>query len=85
MIIQIFTKTYFILCQIILLFVSLWQKTNYIRTILNFPECRFYPNCSTYFKQAIIKHGLAIGITLGIKRIFKCHPLCEGGIDEVPS
>ena len=48
------------------------------------PSCRFYPTCSTYMIQAINLHGAVKGSWLGIKRIAKCHPLHEGGIDNVP-
>ena len=46
--------------------------------------CRFYPTCSEYTKQAIIKYGLFKGLKLGGKRICKCHPWHEGGYDPVP-
>ena len=82
---QLFTKIAFILELLLLFFVSLWQKTQFIRQILDFPCCRFYPSCSNYFLEAIKKHGMTLGILLLIKRISRCHPLCEGGVDEVTS
>lgn len=45
--------------------------------------CRFYPSCSEYTKQAIEKYGVAKGSWLGIKRIAKCHPFSEGGVDNL--
>lgn len=48
------------------------------------PVCRFYPTCSEYMKQAIIKYGVIKGGFLGIKRILRCHPFNEGGYDPVP-
>ena len=48
------------------------------------PVCRFYPTCSEYTKQAIIKYGIIKGLWLGIKRISKCHPLNPGGYDPLP-
>lgn len=47
-------------------------------------HCRFYPSCSTYTLEAIEKHGLFKGIILGSKRLLKCHPFHQGGVDPVP-
>lgn len=47
-------------------------------------QCRFYPTCSNYMKEAITKYGLLIGLKLGIKRLFKCHPYGKYGYDPVP-
>ena len=66
--------------KIILSLISLYQNFSSLTP----PRCRFYPTCSEYTKQAIIKHGLLKGGWLGIKRISKCHPLNEGGYDPVP-
>ena len=46
--------------------------------------CRFYPTCSTYFIQAVEKHGIFKGSYLGIKRFLRCHPFNPGGYDPVP-
>lgn len=46
-------------------------------------KCKFYPTCSEYMKQAIIKYGICKGFFLGIKRILKCNPFSKGGYDPV--
>ena len=43
--------------------------------------CRFHPRCSEYTIQAIEKYGTTRGIFRGVKRIGKCHPWNEGGVD----
>ncbi len=48
------------------------------------PRCRFYPSCSSYGLEAIQLHGAVKGSYLTIKRLLKCHPFHEGGIDPVP-
>ncbi|MBN2444311.1 MAG: membrane protein insertion efficiency factor YidD [Spirochaetales bacterium] len=48
------------------------------------PACRFYPTCSHYAREAIMKHGSIKGIFLSIKRLLKCHPFHPGGYDPVP-
>ena len=44
-------------------------------------NCRFLPTCSEYTKEAILKFGLIRGISLGFKRIIKCHPWGKSGYD----
>ena len=45
------------------------------------PCCRFYPTCSSYALQAIEKYGALKGSYLALKRILKCNPFFDGGID----
>lgn len=47
-------------------------------------QCRFYPSCSNYSKEALRCHGALKGTLLTFTRICRCHPFCEGGIDNVP-
>jgi putative membrane protein insertion efficiency factor len=48
------------------------------------PRCRFYPSCSSYTLEALKLHGVVKGSWLAIKRISRCHPGSDGGIDFVP-
>jgi len=47
-------------------------------------NCRFYPSCSSYMIEAIEVHGIIKGIWLGTRRLLRCHPYSDGGIDPVP-
>ena len=47
-------------------------------------NCRFYPTCSNYSLDAIRVHGAARGSWLAVKRVCRCHPWNEGGVDLVP-
>ena len=44
-------------------------------------NCKYYPSCSEYMKQAIEKYGSLKGIFLGIIRLLKCNPFSKGGVD----
>lgn len=46
-------------------------------------SCRFYPSCSEYSYQSIVRHGIIKGIWYSVVRLSKCHPFHEGGIDPV--
>ncbi len=47
-------------------------------------HCRFHPSCSSYAQEAIATHGVIKGSYLGLRRLAKCHPWHEGGMDPVP-
>ena len=47
-------------------------------------HCRFHPTCSHYAIEAIETHGAIVGSYLTLKRLTRCHPWHEGGVDPVP-
>jgi putative membrane protein insertion efficiency factor len=69
------------LSKILKILVTLWK-------FVSFPlfgeRCRFYPSCSEYLLEAVDRHGVMSGGYLGVKRICRCHPMSEGGVDAVP-
>lgn len=46
--------------------------------------CRFEPSCSAYSLEALDRHGAATGSYLTLRRLARCHPWCDGGLDPVP-
>ena len=48
------------------------------------PRCRYLPTCSSYMLEAIETHGVIAGVTLGLKRVARCHPWGQHGYDPVP-
>lgn len=60
------------------LMINFYQK--YISKSLG-KRCIFYPTCSEYTKQAILKYGLIIGSIIGAFRILRCNPFSKGGVD----
>jgi putative membrane protein insertion efficiency factor len=48
------------------------------------PSCRFYPSCSNYALECVNRYGAFWGAYLTLRRLLKCHPWHEGGIDLVP-
>jgi hypothetical protein len=48
------------------------------------PRCRFYPSCSQYAKDAVLKHGVLRGAGLAARRVVRCNPWNPGGVDFVP-
>jgi len=66
--------------RFLVILISLYQK---FLSPLKGQTCRFYPTCSEYSAQAILKYGLIKGSWKAIRRILKCHPFHPGGHDPV--
>ena len=69
---------------VILPFILLIKFYQWFISPLLGPRCRFYPTCSQYALEALIKHGIFMGLWLSLRRILKCHPACQRGYDPVP-
>jgi hypothetical protein len=66
---------------LLLLLLRAYQYT--LRPLLG-ANCRFYPSCSDYTREAIERYGAARGSWLAARRIARCHPYNAGGYDPVP-
>jgi putative membrane protein insertion efficiency factor len=64
--------------SLLILLVRLYQCT--LSPFLG-QQCRFHPTCSHYFIAAVQKHGPLRGTMLGVWRICRCQPFCQGGDD----
>ena len=47
------------------------------------PRCKFYPSCSEYAVQAIMRFGILRGLVLATWRLLRCNPFSHGGFDPV--
>lgn len=69
---------------VVALMLALIQLYRWILSPFIGGQCRFYPTCSVYAREAIKLHGPWRGALLAAKRLGRCHPLHPGGNDPVP-
>ena len=86
---KVFKVISFQMRLVVLYVIKLYQKTlsfdhGPLAKIFPFWGCRFYPSCSQYTSQAILKYGIIKGSWFGLKRLIRCHPWSKGGHDPVP-
>ena len=67
--------------RLFIFLITIYQKV--ISPMLG-PHCRYYPTCSEYAKEALMRYGAIKGSYLAIKRVLKCNQLFPGGYDPVP-
>ena len=69
--------------KILILLIEKYQKHISVFLKSKGINCKYYPTCSEYTKQAIKKYGCIIGVIKGIFRIIKCNPFSKGGYDPL--
>lgn len=74
-----------ILALPLLALVVIYQKTISMdhaagRILHPYGFCKFYPSCSEYARQVLVKEGV-IGISKIFKRLASCTPNSAGGFD----
>ena len=70
------------IARLLILICGAWQKGP--SQVLP-PSCRYQPSCSAYAVEAVMRHGVAKGGWLALRRIARCHPWGGEGYDPVPA
>ena len=65
--------------KVLINLINFYQKVtrNQIR------NCKFFPTCSEYTKEALSKDGAIKGSYLGLRRVIRCHPWAKPKVDLV--
>ena len=63
-----------------------WAIWFYQRTISPYlpSSCRYYPTCSHYSQEAVMRYGVLMGGWIGLRRLGRCTPWGGKGFDPVP-
>lgn len=77
----------FLILKCTLALIWIYQKTisfdhGLLRRTTPYGRCKFYPTCSEYAKQALLKYGILKGTLMTIARLGRCNPWSKGGVDE---
>ena len=67
--------------KILILLIEKYQKHISVFLKSKGINCKYYPTCSEYTKQAVDRYGIIKGNILGLFRIIRCNPFSHGGID----
>lgn len=75
--------------NILILLIRIYQKSlspdhGWFKARWPYGYCRFYPTCSQYGVEALKEHGTLRGSFLTVKRIIRCNPFSQPGVDQVP-
>lgn len=68
--------------RLLIALVRLYQRT--LSPLLG-SHCRFLPSCSEYAVMALTEWGALKGSWLAARRLARCHPFTEAGLDLPPS
>ena len=67
--------------RLLIALVRLYQRT--LSPLLG-AHCRFLPSCSEYAVMALAEWGALRGSWLAARRLARCHPFTEAGLDLPP-
>jgi hypothetical protein len=71
-----------VLARLLIALVRLYQRT--LSPLLG-SHCRFLPSCSEYAVMALTEWGALRGSWLALRRLARCHPFTEAGLDLPPT
>lgn len=75
--------------QILIQLIKIYQHTlspdhGWFKSKWPYGYCRYHPTCSQYAIEAITEYGAIKGVWLASKRIVRCNPFAQPGVDQVP-
>ena len=73
--------------RVVIVLIRVYQKTispdhGPLKFIHPTGACKFYPTCSEYGAQAFEKYGVVKGGYKTFRRVGRCHPFSDGGVDQ---